>query len=110
LLNIILSLYENRKSLDMSNNESERDKPKEDVSETSFDYWQQTAAYAIKQYKMALKWATKESNQEWVKKYNQMWSKAYKIYGEEFVPQYARAWQNIWEEFSIDSFNAFNKY
>lgn len=98
--------------MDMSKKEMKSDEKPNEVKplEASFDYWQQTAAYAIKQYKLALKWATKESNQEWVKQYNQMWSKTYKIYGEEFMPQYPRAWQNIWEEFSIDSFNKFNEY
>jgi len=80
------------------------------TSESSFDYWQQTAAYSIKQYKLALKWATKESNLDWVKKYNLMWSKTYKIYGGEIMNQYTRAWQNIWEDFSIVSFHALNEY
>ena len=39
-----------------------------------------------------------------------MWSKTYKIYGEEVMPLYPRAWQNMWEEFPIDSFNKFNEY
>ena len=78
--------------------------------EGSFDYWQHTAAYALKQYKLAMKWANMEPNYPWVKHYNTMWSKTYKIYGEEIMPQYTRAWQNIWEEFSIDSFKKFNEY
>lgn len=97
----------------MSKKEMKSDEKPNEIKplETSFDYWQQTAAYAIKQYKLALKWATKESNQEWVKKYNKMWSKTYKIYGgRELMTQYTRAWQNIWEEFSIDSFNTLNEY
>ena len=89
-----------------SSQKSKKAKP----MKTSFDYWQQTATYAIKQYKLALKWASKESNKNWVKNYNQMWSNSYNIYGGELVTQYARAWQNIWEEFSIDSFNALNEY
>ncbi|WP_316506297.1 hypothetical protein [Nitrosopumilus sp.] len=75
----------------------------------TFDYWQQTADYALKQYKLAMMWARSESNYSWVKNYNQMWSKTYKIYGEELMPQYTRAWQNIWEGFSIDSFKEFNE-
>ncbi len=90
-----------------NNDESPKEKK---LVDASFDYWQQTAAYAIKQYKLALKWATKESSQEWVKKYNEMMDKTYKIYGDKLMTQYIRSWQNIWEEFSIDSFNAFNEY
>jgi len=78
--------------------------------ESSFDYWQQTSAYSLKQYKLALKWATKESNLDWVKKYNQMWSKTYKIYGDEIMNQYTRVWQNIWEDFSILSFHEIKDY
>jgi len=78
--------------------------------DSSFDYWQQTAAYAIKQYKIALKWATKDSNLEWIKRYNQMWGNTNKIYDDEVMTQYTRSWQSIWEEFSIDSFNAFTEY
>ena len=81
-----------------------------DLESSSFDYWQQTAAYSTEQYKLALKWAIKESNLEWVKKYNQMWNKTYKIYGDEIMSQYTRAWQNIWEDFSIVSFRALNEY
>jgi len=80
------------------------------TSESSFDYWQQTAAYSLKQYKLALKWATKESNLDWVKKYNLMWSKTYKIYGGEIMNQYTRAWQNIWEDCSIVSFHGIKDY
>jgi hypothetical protein len=95
----------------MSKKMNNDEKPKEIRSmETSFDYWQHTAAYALRQYKMALQWATKESNQEWVQKYNQMWSKIYKIYGEELMTQYIKSWQNIWEGFSIESFNVSNEY
>ena len=93
------------KNLDMNEK-----KPNEESKDISFDLWQLTASYAIKQYKLALKWASQESSQEWVKKYNQMWNKTYKIYGEQLMPQYTKSWQNIWEEFSIDSFNTFNEY
>ena len=78
--------------------------------ESSFDYWQEITAYSIKQYKLALKWATNESSQDWVKKYNKKWSKTYKIYGGEIMNQYTRAWQNIWEDFSIVSFHGLNEY
>ena len=78
--------------------------------ESSFDYWQEITAYSIKQYKLALKWATNESSQDWVKKYNKKWSKTYKIYGGEIMNQYTRAWQNIWEDFSIVSFHTLNEY
>ena len=95
----------------MSKEMKDDEKPNEVKPLTaSFDYWKQTAAYALKQYKLALKWATTESNQDWVEHYNQMWGKTYKIYGEQLMPQYTRAWQNIWEEFSIDSFKRFNEY
>ena len=96
----------------MSTKEIKNDEKRRELepSETSFDHWQQTAGYAIKQYKMALSWATKESNQDWVKKYNEMWRNIYKIYGGELLTQYTRTWQNIWEDFSIVSFNEFNKY
>jgi len=105
-------MHENNKSSDMNKKETKSNEKPSNANpmEASFDYWQQTAAYAIKQYKLAMKWATKESSQEWVKQYNKMWSKTYRIYGEEFMPQYPRAWQNMWEEFSIDSFNKFNEY
>ena len=93
------------KNLDMNEK-----KPNEESKDVSFDLWQLTASYAIKQYKLALKWASQESSQEWVKKYNEMWKKTYKIYGEQLMPQYTKSWQNIWEEFSIDSFNTFNEY
>jgi len=81
-----------------------------DPQEGAIDYWKKTSDYALNQYKLAMKWAASESNYSWVKNYNEMWSKTYKIYGEEMMPQYTRAWQNILESCSMDSFEKFNEF
>lgn len=91
--------------LESNKSEIETKMPRE-----SFEFWQKTAQYALKQYNLALTWGMQAHNQEWIKNYNELWVQTAKMVQKDTLTQYTRAWQDMWENFSIVSFKAYSDY
>lgn len=77
----------------------------------SFNSMQEAASNAFKSYLQGLEAATRQSNNDEIKKYNDLWQNFSKQF-EQFNPYswYLKAWDDLWKQSGMESFKSFADY
>ena len=82
-----------------------------EIWQKAYEEWQKAGESALKQYAKAMEEASKGSNVELVKKYNELWENTWKnIGGDDPYSWYQKIWEDLWKESGFASFNSFNEY
>jgi hypothetical protein len=77
----------------------------------SIEAMQEAATNAFKSYLQGLETATRQSNFDEMKKYNELWQNTSKQF-EQYNPYswYVKAWEDVWKESGFTSFKGFADY